>query len=318
MKILISLSKEDAWWSSLTAKQQKLYIEEHPRSKYAKQVKTQDTKSKGLGKSLADYAKEKDDPNITAEKIYSTLKPSDAKEMKELVEKCSSLKPSNEEYKDKNGEYTPERKALHQKIIDEMLHPDKVKAATPKEGEAPAFIVLGGRGGSGKSAFTHSGDREATVKEFDSRKFITFDADEIKARLKPPYKGWNAAQVHEESSDIFDTLMAKAKAQGLNIISDATLKSDKLGPELDALKKDGYDIQGHYMFLPRQKAAQRACGRYLKDGPENRGRLVPPEVVLGNTKNEENFDKLKTYFSKWSCYDNDQPKGSPPKLIDHS
>lgn len=329
------------WWSDLDAKGQEQYISEHPASKKAKEAKEDETlkepdvnqnsqagdenkikKQKPLapGKPLSHYAASKDDPDVTAEKIYSAFSKEDVDEMKEKAKEAMSLETTDKTYVNQKGNYAPERLALHEDIIKSILSPEKIKAATPPPGTKPTFVVLGGRGGSGKSAFTHDehSGKEPTVNEFDSRKYLVMDADAIKQLLDPPYEGWNANQVHEESSFLFDKIVDTAQKLGLNIVSDATLKSDKMGPVLEGLQKSGYDIEGHYMFLPRQKAAARACGRYLKDGKENRGRLVPPEVILGNTNNEANFDKLKPLFKKWSCYDNDQPKGSGPKLIDHS
>lgn len=337
------------WWSDLGADGQSAYIEQHPQSKKAKEARddkeANDPKDSGEpktspkeeqkrdtavdvkptqkplapGKPLAEYAASKSDPNVTVDTIYKKLKPADVQEMKEKVKEAMALKASDELYAT-NGNYTPERKALHDKIMKTILSPEKVKAATPEAGTKPTFVVLGGRGGSGKSSFTHDehSGKEATVNEFDSKKFLTLDADAVKGMLDPPYEGWNANQVHEESSYVFEKIMDAAQKMGLNIISDATLKSDKMGPVLEGLQGKGYDIEGHYMFLPREKAAERACGRYLKDGPQNRGRLVPPEVILGNTNNEANFDKLKSYFKRWSAYNNDVPKGSGPQLIDHS
>jgi len=320
------------WWSDLGSSGQEVYIEEHPKSKKAKEafeeeqedteVETKPKKQKALspGRPLAFYAKSKDDPDITVDKIFSKFSEDDVAEMKSKTKEAMQLEPTDHEYVTSAGDYTPERQALHAKILKRFLSPEKIKAATPPAGTKPTFIVLGGRGGSGKSAFTDNEEtgEPAKLNEFDSKKFLTLDADAIKQLLDPPYEGWNANQVHEESSYLFDKIADMAENLGLNIISDATLKSDKMGPVLKGLQDKGYDIEGHYMFLPRQKAAARACGRYLKSGPDNRGRLVPPAVILGNTKNEENFDKLKGFFKKWSCYDNDQPKGSPPQLIDHS
>lgn len=324
------------WWSELGPDGQAQYLKDHPNSEKAKEARRQQEKMQNEapepeekpgvdekpkqkpvapGKPLADFVKQFDDPNVTVDQIFSKLKPEDVKEIKEKTKEAMSLPPSDQLYGTGKGpnDYTPERRALHDKIIKSVLTAEAIKAATPKPGEKPTFVVLGGRGGSGKSGFTNG-----TISEFEPSKFLTLDADAVKEALEPPYEGWNANQVHEESSYVFDKIMDAAQKMGLNIISDATLKSDKMGPVMEDLLKKGYDIEGHYMFLPRQKAAQRACGRYLKDGPQNRGRLVPPEVILGNTKNEENFDKLKKYFKRFSAYNNDVAKGQPPQLIDHS
>lgn len=39
------------------------------------------------------------------------------------------------------------------------------------------------------------------------------------------------------------------------------------------------------------------------------------EHIKTNAEAEAAIDKLKPFFKKWSAYDNDQPKGTPPKLI---
>ena len=66
------------------------------------------------------------------------------------------------------------------------------------------------------------------------------------------------------------------------------------------------------MYLPRDKAAQRAIGRFLD--PED-GRYVPLNILLGMKQNEENFDKIKDMVDAWSFSDNDVSRDEPPRLI---
>ena len=68
------------------------------------------------------------------------------------------------------------------------------------------------------------------------------------------------------------------------------------------------------MHLPREKSTERAIGRFMKKG----GRFVPLDVLLDMKDNEANFDKLKSYASKWAFYNNDVERGQEPKLIDKS
>jgi hypothetical protein len=65
------------------------------------------------------------------------------------------------------------------------------------------------------------------------------------------------------------------------------------------------------MFLPRQEAAKRAVARFL--GPT--ARLVPPEVILGNTGNEKSFDAVKELADAWSFRDNNVGRNQQPKLL---
>jgi hypothetical protein len=145
------------------------------------------------------------------------------------------------------------------------------------------------------------------------------DPDEIKQRL-PEYKGWNANEVHEESADIMDGLLDYARAKGLNVVVDATLKSlPQAMARLEAFKGAGYETEAHYMHLPRQVAAERAVQRFLTDKNDGSGRFVPPHVVLANTANERNFDEVRKHVDRWSFYDNhNRTKEEGPKLISAS
>lgn len=274
--------------------------------------------------SMSDYYDQFDDPSVTQDDILADLSRDDREEIllaiKRAETQATSLQDPANVHQDGplKGEFTEERRKLHQQIIKDILTDEAIAAATPKNGEQPTFIVLGGRGGSGKSSFSWGTDREGNVREpkvneFDSRKFLVLDSDAIKERLKPPYKGWNAYSVHEESSVLFDALTQTAAEMGLNFIHDATLKSGSVKSTIEYTKELGYRVEGHYMFVPRQVSAKRAVSRYLGDGPKKRGRLVPPEIILGNTKNERNFDALKGQFDHWSAYDN---QGAAPVLIE--
>lgn len=299
---------DSSWWKALNEKEQAEYLKLHPKSRLKPTSHTEG--------SLTAFAKSKF-KSVTADQIYAKLNATDAEEIKSMIEKANRQPQSTAQYSDGKGNYTEERLQLHQEIVDHFLNEESIARATPKAGQKPRVVVLGGRGGSGKSAFTASKDQDAKIKEFDSREFIVLDPDAIKERLKPPYAGWNACSVHEESSDISKRILDTATMLGLNIVLDQTLKSDKT-KDIEELTRSGYEAEGHFMYLPAHKAAERACHRYLSKGPGKRGRLVPPEVVLGNVNNEANFDKLKKVFTRWSAYDNDQPKGQPPKLIERS
>lgn len=257
--------------------------------------------------SLAEHYAKYDDPDVTAESILKRFSPRQRGEVAMAIMKANATPSSKELYTDKDGNYTEERQKLHEAIISELLSSDNITRATPERGKAPTFVVLGGRGGSGKSSFTNG-----KLSEFDAKKFLVLDSDDIKQRLKPPYKGWNAASVHEESSHLFDIVTEAAISMGLNVVHDTTLRSKSIESTIGVMKSNGYRVEGHYMFVPRQLSAARAVQRYLGKGPKERGRLVPVEVILGNTRNEQNFEDLKKHFSKWSAYDN---QGDAPKLL---
>lgn len=273
--------------------------------------------------NASDYAKSHDQADVSPESIIAEF-PADTKE--KIAAAQDRLK-NIEETLDKfmtDGKWTPERQELHRKILydgvmgkDEngkdvkipgLLSPERIKAARPPQGEQPAFIILGGRGGSGKSSF------KGEVYEPD--RCIVLDADHIKSML-PEYEGWNAHQVHEESGELFDHVADFARIMGLNVVLDKTMKTAKSAiADVEKFKKSGYRTEAHYMHLPRQEAGKRAVKRFL-DGGES-GRFVPPEIVLSNTTNEAAFDQVRKMVDAWSFRDNNVAKGEKPILISQS
>lgn len=248
--------------------------------------------------------KEFDDPNATPESVLKSFPPDTAEKIADTTKKLEARGQTWDRHRDKDGNWMPERKALHAKIMAKFITPELIKAAKPGEGEKPTFTILGGRGGSGKSWFEH--------KVYDPKTAVVLDADAIKKEL-PEFEGWNAAEVHEESGEIFDHLTELAQQLGLNLVHDATMKTAKKAVALvNRFKDAGYRAEAHYMFLPRQEAAKRAIGRFLN--PDN-GRFVPPEVILENTGNEESFDQVKGLVDSWSFRNNNVAKGEQPKLI---
>lgn len=255
---------------------------------------------------LDQYAKQFDDPNITAGAILDDLSPSVRREVIENDINLRRLRATDTVHK-VDGAWTTERLAVHDSILGDIFTTDAVAAATPEAGVAPRFTMLGGRGGSGKASL------EGRV--FDPKTNIVLDPDKIKLGL-PEFRGWNAAQVHQEASFIFARAHRIARDLRLNVVSDATMRDlAKVQGLLKDFKKSGYSIEGHYMFLPRQDAALRAVTRFLASGPRKRGRYVPVEVVLNNVDNDANFQALKSFFGRWSIWDNQVPKGRSPLFV---
>lgn len=211
---------------------------------------------------------------------------------------------------DETGEFIAERKAVHKQLLDEMFSRERVKAALPPEGEKPTMVVLGGRGGSGKSWLT---DKDGPV---DKNKTIVIDADYFKERL-PGYEGWNAGDYHEESSHLVDEAAKRAKELGLNVCFDITMKSSESAPKrILQFESAGYDVEGYYMFASPETATENAMGRFARGMEKNgKGRFVPPEIVMSNEKNEENFDKVVPRFKKWAVYDNNNRLPTGPKWV---
>jgi len=280
--------------------------------------------------NAADWSKQWDDPKATAdeagkeyilnsfgedgEEIANAIRDADSKNQRLIDDKQLTHKHriSGE---GESARYTPEREKIHGKIMNELLSPFKLRTALPPSGEKPKFIILGGRGGSGKSWFENN--------LYDPDKCVILDADKIKAEL-PEYKGWNANQVHEESSDIIEQMLTTCIRNGLNVVLDATMKTaDTALSKVFRFKSAGYKTEAHYMHLPKQEAAKRAIGRF-KGTPEKgkedeykpfSGRYVPVTAVLKNTTNEDSFDQVRKIVDEWSFRDNNVKKNEQPILI---
>ena len=213
-------------------------------------------------------------------------------------------------YKDKDGNihYTKEREQLHNDIIKKVM--ENAKNAKPKDGKAPTFTILGGRGGSGKS--------KLEGLAYDPKKVIKLDADEIKGML-PEYRGFNSFEVHEESSDIVKAILKKAKEKKLNVVLDGTMSGlSSAEKKIKDFESAGYNIDGYYMHLPREISAKRGLSRFMgKDGTGN-GRYVPLNVMLSMKDNEENFQKLLPHFRRWAMWDNNVKFGENPIPIQKS
>ena len=208
-------------------------------------------------------------------------------------------------FKDENGNWIPSRQAEHEKIIADTFTPEAIAAATPAPGEQPTLDILGGRGGSGKSFFTGP---DGTVNE---DKAIVLNNDNVKAALSN-YEGWNAANVHEESSEVGRTMERMAKDMGLNVVIDGTMKSENGAHErIDEFKEAGYKVNGHYMYTSPEKSAERALKRAV-DGEKRfnegkqkvGGRFVDPSYSHGSRTNEKTFDAVKHKLDNWQVYDN--------------
>jgi len=247
------------------------------------------------------YYEKNNNPETTIESVLKNASPEIKAKIKETEAKIKGVTPTIDKYRI-SGEgaaavYDKARAKKHEEIILKMLSPEKIRNASPGAGKQPTFMMLGGRGGSGKSWF------DGNI--YDPKKAIIMDSDEIKKQLAE-YDGWNAFEVHEESSDILEKAMAMAKAYKLNIVIDATMKTTKSAVDkVVNFKNAGYDIKAHYMYCPRRTSAQRAVKRFA--GPT--GRYVPVGVVLSNTSNEKTFDAIKQYASSWSFRDS---SGDPP------
>ena len=246
---------------------------------------------------------------VTVEELYQKV-PGSKEQAAEARRKLAEDVPTDATYKLPSGKWAPERAAVHRQIVEKLMTPEQIAAATPEPGEQPTLYILGGRGGSGKGWFmdARKGGTLAQAKE----KALYINSDDVKSAL-PEYQGWNAALLHEESSYVGTAMETYARDNRLNMIVDATLKSESTTDMRIALAKAaGYKISGHYMYASPATAAERALGRFVRGNETNgNGRFVLPEYSLGSVTNETSFDKHRADMDYWEVYDN---MGDKPNL----
>jgi len=202
---------------------------------------------------------------------------------------CLEKEPQTKElYWSETSGYTPERKKVHDKIINDLF--ENVKCV--KTDKQPIAIFTGGSPASGKSTFINKNAEYLT-----SKNIFHLDADAIRAEL-PEYMGWNANSTHLETQDIVTTLLDRIGSDKCkyDFIYDGTMnKAKKYFPLIQKAKDLGYKTYIIFMDVPYAEAKKRVLSRYKKSG-----RFVPSEVIddfftkIGDkTKGQAALDELK-------------------------
>ncbi|MCW5602617.1 zeta toxin family protein, partial [Nitrosomonas sp.] len=97
--------------------------------------------------TASEYAKSHDKDDVTPEEILMHFPEGTVDKIAEVQARLKSIEQTIDLHKNDDGQYTDERRQLHDSILSKLLSIDKIKAATPPDGEKPTFIILGGRGG---------------------------------------------------------------------------------------------------------------------------------------------------------------------------
>jgi predicted kinase len=234
--------------------------------------------------------------------------------------------PTDEQYFDQSRKrWTPERRALHREVVDELY---ALADDVPCERKA---IMAGGLAGAGKTTVL---EKHAGI---DRSQYLTINPDHVKEVMArrgmiPKLDGLSPMEasdlVHAESSYIAKRLAQRAMDDGKNIIWDMTMSSPKSTSErLDALEGAKYETTGIFVDVDISEARRRADARHRDGHEEYRagigfgGRFVPPEVIQAQadpfwgSKNRHTFEQLKPRFAAWAVYDN-SVLGRDPVLID--
>ena len=213
-------------------------------------------------------------------------------------------------FDERTGMYTPKRHAMHNRMIQKIDNPN----AMPKKGHKPKAIFIGGLSASGKTkAVGGLLDRIPGKPDHEAYpKYVYINSDDFK-RWLPEYNGYNATFVHEESSEIFDRALKVYRAQGKQVIIDATMKTaPKARDKMAAFKKAGYKTVLLGTNIPGEKAIERATKRFNRSK-----RYVPLEFIKKAAKpTSKSVLKLRHRADDYKVFNTNVPKGAKPKLIE--
>lgn len=214
------------------------------------------------------------------------------------------------EYLDKDGNLSPEREALHNKIIDDML-----KGKIPVDGQA-TMTMLGGGPASGKSSVMSTN----TSKDPHS---VTIDPDAFKEKL-PGYTEMAAKTdkaagfYHEESSMLAKKFAEVAYSENYNAIYDGTGDGsvNSVMKKINAARDHGYRVDAKYVSIDTEEAVRRNQKRY--EDAVSKGqvpRLPNPDLVRStHAKCSDISVACAKEFDSIEIWDNNGAKGQQ-KLI---
>lgn len=242
-------------------------------------------------------------PELSIEQVLSDVDPHHRDLMDAARAGIAAGTSTRTQYLQEDGTYTPEREALHERILARTFSPEVVARATPSKGQRPEMVLTGGRPGSGKTSALKVGD-------IDVSNHVYISADVIQEYL-PGYDGSRAGLFNPEAQDIADKAEAFARRLGVNYVFDATMRTKSSAvSRVDRAIKAGYDVSGYFVHTAPHVSAKRTIERFIRSG-----RFVPPEVSFNSLSNEDTFDSVSHKMKKWAIFDNN---GDAPKLVARS
>lgn len=242
-----------------------------------------------------------------------------------------------------DGEFTEERKALHDQIVASYL-----EGVEPKEN--PTMFMNGGGPGAGKSSMTKGPNAALTqypqtrgtddmTGMFDGTTnpgAVLIDPDSVKAQL-PEVRAWRARQQeamrtgapipiseaqwagasHEESSYLSKRIYAASLERGLDVVYDGTGdgKVASVLKKVDAARAAGYRVEANYLYLDPAEGLSRAVGR-----AKDTGRNVPlKELSRIYMTLPETFQGVQSgVFDTVRLFDNNVERGQQAILVGES
>jgi predicted ABC-type ATPase len=180
-----------------------------------------------------------------------------------------SAAPHLRQKQDGSYEFTPERQALHDKIVSDAV------AGVPTSAD-PTYYVMGGGPAAGKSTMLK--DSKVSIPSKD--KAVQVNPDDVKEKL-PEWDRMQgdtnrAAYTHEESSYISKRIQAAAFETKRDVVADGTGDSSvtSMSNKIKKARDANYKVVGNYATVPTSVAIDRANARGARTG-----RFVPESVI---------------------------------------
>jgi hypothetical protein len=234
-------------------------------------------------------------------------------------------KYENTEAAEGGRRYTKERLALHEQILTDP-RVNNPNAKTVPLDQQPVAIFMGGLPASGK---TTAVGKDLQGSDFE-KSAVIISNDRVKTML-PGYRGHNAVEYHEESSDIAVELFARTLMQRKNLVYDFTFKDEgTMEARMKALQAAGYRIEVRFTDMDVNDSVGSAMRRMAKEEIQYRtksggtgfpGRYSPIEHIRNSLRfspppgpppprgtrtsvNRQTFERLKKYADAYEIKDN--------------
>ena len=212
---------------------------------------------------------------------------------------------------DGSVQFTPERQALHDKIVR-----DAVDGVPPSAN--PTFHMMGGGAAAGKSSMVRSG----AVDVPGEGKAVQLNVDHTRTKL-PEYGSMTAAGdksasafTHEEASYVTKRAQAAAFERRQDAVLDGTGDSSEasLTKKIATAQANGYEVKGYYATVPVKVAIERSDARGSDPSSPDFGRFVPHAVIEAQHKSVSAvLPKAAGKFDSVVLYDTSS--GASPRLL---
>lgn len=200
-----------------------------------------------------------------------------------------------------------ERKALHQRIVDDLYKEQQAKNGGSFEAGKTFEIVLGPPGAGKSSKIVNAAMQDL--------KAVVIDSDMVKEKMPEFDGGIGANAVHEESKAITREWLDHAIANDFNIIHPIVgANAEKVADLVDELVAIGYSVNIRLVHIPAEESLKRVINRFGEEG-----RLVPPSYVMSIGDGPiRTFDALKERgdINAYSYFDNNVKIGEPAFIVE--